>query len=286
MALDVVQTKQEEFSSVMLAKLKEEKGSNLSTYAESARAVNGANVYNFYRLGEATEGTSDINMYADNYSGNGGTAEKVPATIEYIYATDKIKAIDLKSTSLDLESGFIKSLVNALKRNLDTKILTAIEAQTAKLKQIGDVLKEIDDADNVNELIEATAYAATNMTEMSADEGRVGIALVCSAAQYARLFKAEKLTMGDWGKFNSFTSKGGGLLGADVVKVAAASKTANKCYIIPKGTFGIASFEGDVTSKSWYDEGQDSLFCRARSSAGVAVIEPESIFEFTHKAIA
>lgn len=286
MALDVIATKQEQYSSAMLARLKEEKGSKLATYGESARTVNGANTYNFYRMGEAEVGTSTINMYADDYVGNGGTADKIPVVIDYVYATDKIKKIDLKSTSLDLKSGFIASLVNALKRNLDYAILTKIAAATAQLKQIGDITKAIDDADNVNEIIEAAAYAATNLSETSASEGRIGIALVVDAAQYAKLFRAEKFTNGDWGRSNTITAKGGGLLGCDVVKVAKSTKAANKCYIIPQGTFGIASFESDVESKSWWDEAQDSLFCKASISAGIGVIEPESIYEFTHLASA
>ena len=83
MALNVTQTKQQEFAVVMLQKLKEEKASNLIDYAEKA-TVNGANTYNFYRLGESSVGTSDLNMYLDAYQGTGGTAEKIPAVIDYV----------------------------------------------------------------------------------------------------------------------------------------------------------------------------------------------------------
>lgn len=282
MPLNVEQTKQQEFAAVMLQKLKEEKASNLIDYAEKA-TVTGANTYNFYRLGEANIGGNTLNMYSDNYSGNGGTSEKIAAVIDYVYASDKIKAIDVKSTSLNLENSYVKSLSDALKRNVDKVILDAIKTKTSNLKKYDGSTKEIDDPSNVDALIEHAVYASTNVKDMSVSEGRTGVALVLDTAQYAKLFRAEKITNSDWSGSNKFMA--GQLFGCDVVKVARITKDRDVLYLIPSGTFGVASFENDVDAKSWWDDGQDALFCRVKRSLGVAVIEPESIVEFKHKTI-
>lgn len=282
MALNVEQTKQQEFAAVMLQKLKEEKASNLIEFAERA-TVDGANTYNFYRLGESNIGGNSLNMYKDDYQGNGGTAEKVTAIIDYVYASDKIKAIDVKSTSLNLENSYVKSLSDALKRNVDTVILAEIKKKTAQLKKYDGALKDIDDPTNVDALIEHAVYASTNVKDMSVSEGRTGVAIVLDTAQYAKLFRAEKITNSNWSGSNKFMA--GQLFGCDVVKVARITKDRDVLYLIPSGTFGVASFENDVDAKSWWDDGQDALFCRVKRSIGVAVIEPESIVEFKHKTI-
>lgn len=282
MALNVEQTKQQEFAAVMLQKLKEEKASNLIEFAERA-TVDGANTYNFYRLGESNIGGNSLNMYKDDYQGNGGTAEKVTAIIDYVYASDKIKAIDVKSTSLNLENSYVKSLSDALKRNVDAVILAEIKKKTAQLKKYDGALKDIDDPTNVDALIEHAVYASTNVKDMSVSEGRTGVAIVLDTAQYAKLFRAEKITNSNWSGSNKFMA--GQLFGCDVVKVARITKDRDVLYLIPSGTFGVASFENDVDAKSWWDDGQDALFCRVKRSIGVAVIEPESIVEFKHKTI-
>lgn len=83
MALNVVQTKQEEYAVAMLQKLKEEKGSRLIEFAERA-TVSGANTYNFYRLGESDVGGNTLKMHAEDWTGDGGTAEKITATIDFV----------------------------------------------------------------------------------------------------------------------------------------------------------------------------------------------------------
>lgn len=280
--LNVEQTKQQEFAAIMLQKLKEEKASNLIDYAEKA-TVSGANTYNFYRLGESSVGNNTLNMYADDYTGTGGTAEKITAIINYVYAHDKIKAIDVKSTSLDLENSYVKSLSDALKRNVDATILAEIKKKTANLKKAGTAANDIDDVANVDALIENAVFASTNV-KMSVSEGRSGVALVVDTAQFAKLFRAEKITNSNWSGSNKFMS--GQLFGCDVVKVARSTKDKDTLYLIPAGTIGVASFENDVDAKAWWDDGQDSLFCRVKRSLGVAILEPESIIEFKHKAIA
>lgn len=246
MALDVTKTKQEQFAVVMLQKLKEEKASNLIDYAEKA-TVNGANTYNFYRLGESSVGGHDLKMYADDYSGTGGTAEKITAVIDYVYAHDKIKAIDVKSTSLNLENSYVKSLSDALKRNVDKTILDEVKKKTGQLKKAGESGKSIDDQANVDALIEAAVYASTNV-KMSVDEGRSGVALVVDTAQFAKLHRAEKITNANYQMSNKFM--GNNLFGCDVVKVAKSVKDNDKLYLIPAGTIGVASFENDVDAKA------------------------------------
>lgn len=282
--LNVEQTKQQEFSVVMLQKLKEEKASNLIDYAEKA-TVSGADTYTFYRLGESTVGNDKLNMYKDDYQGTGGTAEQVACTINYVYAHDKIGLKQVKSTQLNLENSYIKSLSDALRRNCDKVILSAISAKTSNLKKIGDSQKDITDDANVTALIKSVAYASTLVNESSVSDGRSGVAIVLDTAQYAQLFGVDKVLNAQYPSVNEIRTRNS-LFGADVVKVASATKGTEKIYIIPAGTIGVASYENDIDAKAWWDDGQDSLFCRVRRSLGVAVLEPESIFEFSHKAIA
>lgn len=279
--MNITETKQEEFAVVMMQKIAEQKASNLIDYAEKA-TVNGANTYNFYRLGESQVGTNELKMFADSYSGNGGDSKKYTATIDYVYASDKIKAIDIKSTSLNLEDSYVKSLSDALKRNCDKKILDKIAAE-GSLDKVDLNSNQIDSDEVVNALIESAVLASTNV-KMTVSEGRTGVALVVDTPQYARLFRAEKITNNNWSASNKFMV--GTLFGCDVVKVAKSTKGTEKIYLIPAGTFGVASFENDVEAKSWWEDAEDSLFCRVKRSMGVAVMEPESIIEITHAAIA
>ena len=281
MAANIIQTKQDEFATSMLQKLKEEKGSLLIDFSEKASGVKGANTYTFYRMGESGVGSNELNMFADEYTGTGGTAEKVTATIDYIYAHDKIRAADINSTSLDLESTFIKSLSDALKRNVDKTIIAAIAAKTDSLVKMGDISKAVEDAENVDALLEATSYASTLVKDTSVSEGRMGVALVLDAVEFSKLHRAEKTLNADYRLANTLLDRNV-LFSCDVVKVAQGAKDKQKMYIIPAGTFGTASWENDVEAKAWYEDGQDALFCRAKRSLGVAVLEPESIIEFSH----
>lgn len=281
MAMDITATKQEQFAVAMLQRIKEEGGSKLVEYADKG-TVDGANTYNFYRLGESEVGSNSLKMFADGYTGNGGESKKYPAVIDYVYASDKIKAIDLKSTSLDLEGSYVKSLSDALRRNVDKTILTKIAADGA-LHKVDKKANAIDSEEVVNTLIECAVLASTNV-KISVSEGRTGVALVVDTPQYARLFRAEKITNNNWSGSSQFMA--GTLFGCDVVKVAKGAKDAKKIYLIPAGTFGVASFENDIEAKSWWEDAEDSLFCSAKRSLGVAVMEPESIIEIEHQAIA
>lgn len=280
--MTITETKQQQFAVAMLQRLKEERASNLIDYAETA-TVKGANTYNFYRMGESQVGTNSINMYSDSYTGNGGESKKIPAVIDYVYASDKIKAIDINSTSLDLENSYVKSLSDALRREVDKKILGAVKTGRENITKFDNSSKDIEDPTTVDALIEYAVYASTNIKDTSVSEGRTGVALVVDTAQYARLFRAEKMTNNNWVLSNKFTA--GQLFGCDVVKVASSTKDKDVIYIIPKGTIGVASFENDIEAKAWWDDGQDALFCRVKRSIGVALLEAESIVEIKHKDI-
>ncbi len=280
--MTITETKQQQFAVSMLQRLKEEKASNLIDYAETA-TVKGANTYNFYRMGESQVGTNSLNMYSDSYTGNGGESKKISAVIDYVYASDKIKAIDLNSTSLDLETSYVKSLSDALRREVDKTILKAVKDGRANITKFDNSSKDIEDVTTVDALIEYAVYASTNIKDITVSEGRTGVALVLDTAQYARLFRAEKMTNNNWVLSNKFTA--GQLFGCDVVKVASSTKDQDVIYIIPKGTIGVASFENDIEAKAWWDEGQDALFCKVKRSMGVALLEPESIVEIKHKPI-
>ncbi|MGL6100946.1 MAG: phage capsid protein [Fusobacteriaceae bacterium] len=275
----IIDTKQAEFATSMLMRLKEEKGSKLVEFTEKAK-VTGANTYTFYRFGESTVGGNDINMYDGAYAGNAGKAEKITATIEYVYASDKIKAAEVKSTSLDLKSSFVDSLMFSMKRNVDKLIFTEVEKLTfaptytaGQGLKFGDVAKALDDPLNVAALVEGAVYASTLAKETSV-EGRPSVAIVVTAREFAVLHRAERITNTNYATIANFQTNT--LFGCEVIKVAEGIK-GKFVYLIPQGTIGTASWENDVEAKAWWDDSQDSLFCRAKRSIGVAILEPESI---------
>lgn len=281
MALDVIATKQIEYQASMLQYLAEEKASDLIDFAEKNLGVKGAEIVTFYRMGASEVGGETLNMFADAYTGNGGKTDKFEAKIAYVYTSDKIKASDINSTALDLESSFIKSLGDALRRNCDKIVLDAVAAKTADLTKMGDGLKTIDDPDNIKDLIEATALSYEMVDKRSVSEGRAGVALVLDVSQYSKLHRAEMTINANYPRVNELIGKDM-LFGCDVVTVAKVCKDPKKMYIIPAGTFGVGSWENDLIAEAWWEKGQDSLFCMAKRSLGVVVIEPASIIEFSH----
>lgn len=297
MAYNVTVAKQAQFEAVMLQKLKEEKGNLLLGYGQKA-TVKGANTHTFYRLGESgVDSATGFNMYKDAYTGSGGTAEKVTATIEMIYASDRIKNEDINSTTINLESSYIKSLSDALAREVDKKILAAIAAKTSggtaaagTLTPMGDATKALTDVANIDALIQAAVYAATNVKDMTASTGSNGVALVLTAKEFSKLFTVEKIASNNYlGGLKEGTSSLKTFLACEVVKVSEYAKPngtggINTIYLIPTQTFGVASWENDLEAKSWEDLATDSVACRVKRSLGVAVIEPESIIEFRYKA--
>lgn len=288
----IIETKQTEFATSMLMKMAEEKGSKILDFCEKA-TVNGANVYTFYRFGESTVGGDDINMYDGAYVGQAGKAEKKTATIGYVYASDKIKAAEVKSTSLDLKSSFVNSLMQAMKRNVDKIVMVEIEKLVFSADYtvgqgllFGDAAKTLDDPSNVAALVEASVYAATLAKETSVST-RPSVAIILTAREFAILHRAERVTNTNYANVNKFQTNT--LFGCEVVKIADNIKEAakkNSIYLIPQGTIGAASWENDVEAKAWWDEAQDSLFCRSKRSLGVAVIEPESIMKVQYSATA
>ena len=292
MAYNAQQTKQQQFETVMLQKLKEEKGNALIPYGQKA-TVKGADTYNFYRLGESVVGTGEFNMYKDDYAGNGGTAEKISVTIKPIYASDRIKMSDINATAINLESSYVKSLSDALHREVDKTILAAFEAkkptgdtfEEGKIRPMGDKTKALNAPEQIDALIQASVYASTNVNDMTASEGTNGVALVVTAKEFSLLFMAEKITSANYigvaqsGKLQT-------LFGCEIVKVAESVKPARTegvLYFVPTQTFGVASWENDIEATSWEDKQTDSIACRVKRSIGVAVIEPESIIEFRYK---
>lgn len=286
---NILATKQMQFETVMLQKLKEDKGSLLVPYGQKA-TVKGANIHNFFRLGESRVDTTDFNMYKDNYAGSGGVAEKFPATITYIYASDRIKSEDINSTAINLESSYVKSLSDALHREVDKKIIDAIKAKSNPagaagvgfLTPMGDATLALNDPANIDGLIQATVFASTQVKEMTASEGTNGVAMVLTNQEFSKLFTAEKVSSSNYlGVAQTGNLKT--MFGCEVVKVSAYAKADPIIYLIPTQTFGIASWENDIEAKTWMDEPTDSIACRIKRSLGIAVIEPESIVEFKYR---
>lgn len=306
------ETKQIEFAKSMLARLKEEAGSNILDFCEKA-TVTGAGDYTFYRFGEGSVGDNTLDMYSTgaDVAGHAGTAKSYIANIDYIYASDKIRAADMKSTSLDLKSSFVDSLVYAMKRNVDFKVLGELDKQTGSAIQtegsvcvVGDNALELDNEKIVNTIIESAVFASTLAKETSVS-GRPSVAIVVTAREFAILHKAERIINANYASVAAFQRNT--LFGCEVIKVAESVKrggedtwdglsaatllynaTSNGAkvgviHLIPQGTIGAAEWEGDVDAKSWWDDGQDALFCRAKRSLGVVAIEPESTIRIIYK---
>lgn len=283
----MVQTKQMEFATAMLKRLQEEKGSKLIEFSEKAQ-ISGSNQYTFYRVGESAVGTGEFNMYADNYAGTGGEGKKFVATIEYVYAHEKIKRSDLNSTSLDLKGTFVSSLVDALKRNVDKTILDTIKTKgfdatitTAdKCVLVGDVTKDLIDPANVDTIIETSRLLATLAKDTSVTSG-MDVCIVMDAEEYAKLHTCEKFTKNDW-FLSTKLATDNTLFGCEVVKVARSVKDKG-LIMIAKGAFGVASWENDVEADSEWMFGQDCLAVRCSRSLGVVVLDEKAIYKVQYK---
>lgn len=319
----VSDTQQTEFAKSMIARMKEEDGSKILDFCEKATVVDAA-TYTFYRFGEGQVGNNTLNMYAGgaDEAGNAGTSKNYTATIDYVYASDKIKAADVKSTGLDLKSSFVDSMVYAMKRNIDKLVLGTVDVLggtnvfgdvsdlgDSKVFVVGDKSVSLDDTKNVNALIEAAIFASTLAKETSVS-GRPSVAIVVTAKEFAILHRAERIVNANYASVASFQRNT--LFGCEVIKVAESVKkgwktgtdenadtvapdapyyhsitanaaTVGQIYLIPQGTIGAASWEGEIDAKSWWDDGQDALFCRAKRSLGVAAIEPESVIRLIYK---
>ncbi|MGL4971243.1 MAG: phage capsid protein [Cetobacterium sp.] len=308
----LLKTKQEDYASSMIAKLQEEGGSNILDFCEKA-TVTGASTYTFYRFGEGGVGTNKLDMYSGgaDEKGNAGEAESYQVTIDYIYASDKIKASDVKSTSLDLKSSFVDSMVQAMKRNVDFEVLKSVDTlagspvfgEKEKVYIMGDSAKALDNEDIINSIIEGTVFASTLAKETSVS-GRPSVAMVVTAREFAILHRAERIVNANYVNVNKVQRNT--LFGCEVIKVAESVKRGwttegadgttatdigynsgqakvGQIILIPQGTIGAASWENDVDAKSWWDDGQDALFCRAKKSIGTIAIEPESVIRLVYK---
>lgn len=287
----LIETKQTEFATSMLKRLREEKGSKFIDFTDK-KTIKGSSEYVFYVMGESTVRNGELNMYADSYAGTGGEAKKVSCTIDYVYADDKIKKKDLNATTLDLESPMITSLVEALKRNVDKKIIDAIVAkgfnavvgteEEGKCVLVGDATKTLADQANVETIIESVAYLMTLAKETSV-EG-TDVAIVLDAAEYAALYKAEKFVNDDYAKFKTLLGGAGStLLGAEVIKVPAGAKAKGGIFLVARGVIGTAAWENDVEAGSEWSFGQDSLFLKAQKSLGVAILDEKAIYKVQYK---
>lgn len=306
-------TKQTDFAKSMIARLKEEAGSKILDFCEKA-TVTGAGDYTFYRFGEGDVAGNTLDMYSGGTDqvGNAGTAKSYVASIDYVYASDKIRAADVKSTSLDLKSSFVDSLVYAMKRNIDKKVLGTLDAlqggddlghdNPTKVYFMGDKTETLDSENIVNCLIEGAVFASTLAKETSVS-GRPSVAIIVTAREHAILHKAERIINANYASVAAYQRNT--LFGCEVIKVAESVKlgwatmsansdapttaytdsgcTIGQIYLIPQGTIGAASWEGDVDAKSWWDDGQDALFCRAKRSIGVVAIEPEAVIRVVYK---
>ena len=57
---------------------------------------------------------------------------------------------------------------------------------------MGDATKALTDVANIDALIQAAVYAATNVKDMTASTGSNGVALVLTAKEFSKLFTVEK----------------------------------------------------------------------------------------------
>lgn len=286
MAGSVEKSTQILYSTAMLAKLTELKACGLKSYAERKTEQGGEKAI-FYRVDKSTAVDGVASMYNADPT-NAGDVENFEAPIAQISSQQKIKKADMMKTKLDLKSPIINSMGNAVLNKEDSKILEAIKAKEANLAKRGATGVEIDTIEQIRALIMAvrTSHAKAQLTP----DGKKGVAMVISLDAYAKLSASDIFINGDYK--DAFGGGTGDLpltfYGAEIMISSqiptATTGTDENIYIIPSNTFGYAEWEGseEATAEYHATDGQ-RWHLQIVKSVGPAVIEPESIIQFSCK---
>lgn len=269
-------TKQEKFTTTMKAYLAENKGGFLREFCEVAEATGGES-YTFTRIKESTAVDGLTSMFT-GATDNTGNMEDKKATIAYISAMKKLPQADMDKTAIDIKSGLIKSLGNAVDRLEDKKITTACVAGATEVN-IGSATMEEIAKKIVGEI--ATTLA---MAEVST-EGKVGVALVINKKDWGKLARTDYVLNSDYGKSfgGNIVGMGGNFFGAKIVPANdSVSVPEGTVLIIPSGAVGLAEWKGSNTATAeFYASDAMSYHLQAVRAIGAVALDPEAIIKCT-----
>lgn len=281
-------TKQQLFSTAMLAYLNELEGGFLKKFAETKTATGGESV-TFNRLTESTASDGVASMLTGNTQANGGTMKEIKATIAYISAQDKIKEEDMNKTAIDIKAGFVRSLGNAVMRKEDSKILAAIKADTNVNKVVVGVASGTwADQAAIKKLIMHIRKCQA-LAEYTPDNYS-GLALVMSPKGWSELSSSDYMINGDY--LNAFGTAPNGKVntfyGAEVVLVKDTTNVPDtEAVLIPSNSIVFAEWEGSMRADAeFFPTDGLTYHLQAVKSIGVGVAEPGAIYRLSATATA
>lgn len=268
-------TQQQKFTTVMKAYLAENKGGFLREFCEIGDATGGES-YTFTRIKESTAVDGLTSMFTGAVDNTGNMDDK-KATIGYISAMKKLPKSEMDKTAIDIKSGLIKSLGNAVDRLEDKKITTACVGTTVVNigeKPMEEVAKRI-----VGEI--ATTLA---MAEVST-EGKVGVALVINKKDWGKIARTDYVLNSDYGKSfgGHIAGMGGNFFGAKVVPSNDDTTVPEgTVLIIPSGAIGLAEWKGSNTATAeYYASDAMSYHLQAVRAIGAVALDPKAIVKCT-----
>lgn len=272
--IDAIQTK---YQNSIRALAKEAKGGKLRGLAEKAVGKGKLDVV-FYRSGEGTVHTGELNMYSPTWASTAGKIIKKTAEIDYIYWSHKIKQKELNSTDLSPQSQLLKSGMNSLRTYEDIKIMNIIKA-TAGITTLGTsgsgITAQLDDIVGTTKLAILSAKDALDVTK--------GVGMVMNISAYKELFSTDLAKNND---YVQLSGAGGEVAvrfyGCNVITLPDGSLPEKAIFFVPSMSYGFAAWEEGVISSSEFHNGDDSLWLTAKSSMGAVVLDKEAIIKYIY----
>ena len=274
-------TKQQLFSSSMIAFMQELKGGFLKKFCETKTATGGESL-TFNRLAEATAKADLKSMFDSTFgAGDGGDMKDFKAMITQISAQMKVKEVDMNKTSIDIKNGYVKSLGNAVMRKEDLEILKAVRA-TADLVKAGlGAAGDTFATETVIKKLVSQIRKAQALADYTPDNHR-GVALVMTPEDYADMASSDVMINADYA--NAFAGGVNGtpttFFGAEIVLVKAnnTEMKAGEVFLIPSNTVAFAEWEGSTIGDAiWVPSDARTWHLQAIKSVGAIGIEGKSI---------
>ena len=272
-------TAQDTYNLNMLTLLKENRGGKIRKICQ-IHSEKGSAKATFYRIGEAST-TTTIDMYdTANYSGTGGGITPVEVEPTPAYAHDKLTETQLLSTKLDLKGAYLQSLIRAVQRDEDKKIITAISGD-ASIQKIAMPVGGLGLEANFKKFISTLKKVAVTV-EDAPDRTGATCLVVMHVDQFAELYETEFWTNSLYSMING-NNTGDGSFGIEFVKYKGTGVLASgKLYIIPNGAVGYADWGADgMKATLEYKSGDDKWWLMAKHSMASKCIDPTEIVEMT-----
>ncbi len=273
-------TKQAIFATSLLAFMAESEGTALSEICEKLTQTGGETA-TFNRLTESTAVDGVASMFGSG-SDTGGDMKEFKAKIDYFSAQQKIKKADMNKTKIDIRNGYVRSLGNAVDRKKDIVILTAIQAEDAKLRKLGVATETIDAQAKLLIGAITTAVASAEITP----DGKQGVVLAMNKKDWGALSTSDYVLNSDYAKTFAGSANGmNGFFGAKLLFIDFIPSGTQ--YVIPSNTNGFAEWEAsnDATCEYHATDGM-TYHAQAVKSGGAVCIEPDAITKFTSKPVA